>query len=301
MSRWRPDARNLEVSKIRRTRFSPTGAAWLLLWPTATPVPAQVFSSEFFSDPVTEGWDLIAEYCDPDTWNGDGWYFQRLSLDACLPGPGGGTDAYRRSLMEFDGAVRFFLEFRAQTDGNRSEIPFGAPMGLVLANDGNTIYHLTVASGLVQFLRDVNLPILLVQVEPNVPHTYRIELYSDLYAFYIDGHLIDDGPPEGPFPAHNPRVVWAGRSWYLPCENAWDYIRYGVIPVDGSGDFDSDGVVTLADFYFFHECLSNVRPGINGGPDNDAGPGCRFADFDADSDVDLLDFAAFQNAFGQTQ
>ncbi len=67
-----------------------------------------------------------------------------------------------------------------------------------------------------------------------------------------------------------------------------------MIPLDGSGDYDSDAEVTLDDFYFFHECLSNRRPGINGGPGNDAGPGCRFADFDFDTDVDLLDIAAFQ-------
>ena len=53
------------------------------------------------------------------------------------------------------------------------------------------------------------------------------------------------------------------------------------------------------DFYFFHECLTSVRPGINGGPENDAGPGCRFADFNSDGDTDLLDFAKFQNAFGE--
>ena len=40
---------------------------------------------------------------------------------------------------------------------------------------------------------------------------------------------------------------------------------------------------------------------INGGPDLDAGPGCRFADFDADSDVDLLDLAEFQNAFASSR
>jgi len=33
------------------------------------------------------------------------------------------------------------------------------------------------------------------------------------------------------------------------------------------------------------------------GPDTDAGPGCRFADFDADTDVDLDDFAAFTELF----
>jgi hypothetical protein len=55
----------------------------------------------------------------------------------------------------------------------------------------------------------------------------------------------------------------------------------------------------LFDYYFAHECLTNRRPGINGGPHLDAGPGCRFTDFDFDGDVDLRDLAAFQNHFGQ--
>lgn len=137
---------------------------------------------------------------------------------------------------------------------------------------------------------------MLVDIAPDIPRTYRIELYRDRYAFYIDASLIDEGVPEGPFPAYQSEIVWLGRSWEFPCENAWDYIRYGVIPADGSGDYDSDGVASLSNFYFFHECLSNQRLGINGSPDNNAGPGCRFADFDFDADIDLLDFAEFQNA-----
>ena len=39
------------------------------------------------------------------------------------------------------------------------------------------------------------------------------------------------------------------------------------------------------------ECLG----GQHGGPGNDAGPGCRFADFD--TDTDLRDFAEFQVNF----
>ncbi len=70
-----------------------------------------------------------------------------------------------------------------------------------------------------------------------------------------------------------------------------------MIPVDGSGDYDGDEDVDGHDYYFFHECLTNVRPGINGGPENNAGPGCRFADFDDDSDVDLQDVAVFQQIF----
>ena len=168
---------------------------------------------------------------------------------------------------------------------------------VAMGNFFGVSYHVTVSRDLVQFLRDVNLPIWFIEVQPNIPHTYRIELYPDRYTFYIDGYVADEGLPEGPFPAYDSLITWRGKSWYLPCHNAWDYIRYGVIPVDGSGDFDSDEDVDARDFYFFHECLTNVRLGINGGPGQNAGPGCRFADFDSDSDVDLHDLAAFQNAF----
>jgi hypothetical protein len=170
---------------------------------------------------------------------------------------------------------------------------------VALGNDAGGGYNITVARDLVKFLRDVDLPIGFIEIEPDVPYTYRIELYSGRYAFYIDAYLIDEGVADGPFLAYNPRISWRGKSWYLPCHNAWDYIRYGVIPVDGSGDYDSDGAVTHDDFYVFHECLTNERLGINGGPDADAGPGCRFADFDGDSDTDLLDVAEFQNLFNR--
>jgi hypothetical protein len=140
---------------------------------------------------------------------------------------------------------------------------------------------------------------LFADVGPGIAHTYRLELVGVVsYAWYIDGMLVDDGIPEGAYPTDNSHVIsFRGKSWYLESTTRWDYIRYGVIPEDGSGDYDSDEDVDARDFYFFHECLTNTRPGINGGPDNDAGPGCRFADFDADSDVDLRDVAVFQQIF----
>ena len=66
-----------------------------------------------------------------------------------------------------------------------------------------------------------------------------------------------------------------------------------MIPHDGSGDYDSDGAATLVDHYFVRECVAD------GGPDVDAGPGCRFTDFDGDTDTDLFDFAEFQNLFNE--
>jgi len=278
---------------MRNAHFA---AACALLSAAATPALAQVFSSEFFSDPVSEGWQLIQQYCDPETWNEQGWYHQRLSLDACPPGPGGGQDSYRRSLEPLNGTAEFFVEFRVQTDGDRSEIPGGAPALVAIGNNAGVLYHTTVARDLVKFIAHFDLPGRFDEIEPDTPHIFRIELYPGRYAFYIDSYLIDEGVPDGPFPAHDSVITWRGKSWYLPCENAWDYLRYGVIPL-GSGDYDSDGVVTLFDHYFVHDCLTKDGPGIFGGPGQNSGPGCRFADFDGDLDTDLLDFAAFQNMF----
>ncbi len=184
--------------------------------------------------------------------------------------------------------------------GTGQGFPTVSPIVLVLGNNAGVAYHITISRDLIQFYRDPDLPIFFIEIESGVAHTYRVDLDLDKYTFYIDGYLIDEGIPEGPFPAHDSEIVWQGRSYSLPCENAWDYIRYGVTPADSSGDYDSNSAVAQDDFYFFQECLTNERLGINGGPDNDAGPGCRFADFDADADVDLLDLAEIQNLLAAT-
>ncbi|NOX58837.1 MAG: hypothetical protein GXP29_08270, partial [Planctomycetes bacterium] len=56
------------------------------------------------------------------------------------------------------------------------------------------------------------------------------------------------------------------------------------------GDFDGDGDVDDADAESMIGCLS--------GPDNDYALGCGSADLNVDSDVDLGDYAAFQEALG---
>ncbi|MFQ5415135.1 MAG: hypothetical protein ACE5E6_11825, partial [Phycisphaerae bacterium] len=117
------------------------------------------------------------------------------------------------------------------------------------------------------------------------------------YIWYIDGDIAHADVPGGPYPEHNPAIAWRAKSAFLTSEVRWDYIRYGDIPEDGSFDFDSDDDVDHQDYYYVQECLVKDGPGIFGGPRNDAGPGCRFADSDGDTDVDLRDIAAFQNAF----
>jgi hypothetical protein len=54
----------------------------------------------------------------------------------------------------------------------------------------------------------------------------------------------------------------------------------------GPGDGNGDGVVDLADYALFFDCLT--------GPEMPAPAGCGAFKFDADLDVDLADFAAFQ-------
>lgn len=55
-----------------------------------------------------------------------------------------------------------------------------------------------------------------------------------------------------------------------------------------AGDLDRDGYVGLSDYGLFYDCFT--------GPDLLLLPGCDEADMDLDVDVDLADFAAFQNA-----
>jgi hypothetical protein len=55
------------------------------------------------------------------------------------------------------------------------------------------------------------------------------------------------------------------------------------------GDFDGNGIVTLADYAELSFCVS--------GPGGSPPPECQFADLDWDGHVDLRDFAVFQQAF----
>jgi formylglycine-generating enzyme required for sulfatase activity len=65
-----------------------------------------------------------------------------------------------------------------------------------------------------------------------------------------------------------------------------------VSPVNASGDANGDGTVDLDDYAAFPACLA--------GPGGGLAAGCAPFDFDGDRDVDILDFAGFQSAFGTT-
>ena len=87
------------------------------------------------------------------------------------------------------------------------------------------------------------------------------------------------------------------------------YVRWGMGPTDGgvtfpgwnvddvevwaevpliASDFNGDGLVTLGDFAILNECLAGLEGGL--------APACLCVDLDADGDVDLADFAEFQES-----
>jgi len=61
-------------------------------------------------------------------------------------------------------------------------------------------------------------------------------------------------------------------------------------PSLGNGDSNGDGIIDLADYVEFAGCMA--------GPGEGLVAGCAVFDFDDDSDVDLADFARFQQIFG---
>jgi len=260
----------------------------------AVPVHASVNSSEFASDPVSEGWTQVLQFCEPIVETSGSLYIQNLNMDACPKAGEGAQDAFRREIEDYNGSAAWYLEFRVRTTGDSEDIIFGAPIALSAANSFGVLYHITVADDQLQLIRDLGLPILLIDLEPGIPHTIRLELEENpipSYSWYINGYLVDNGSAEGGFPADNSTITWRGRAAQFPTTNHWHYIRYGDIPVDASGDFDSDGEVDDFEVFYFDECLSESGAGV------DAGPGCRWADMDGDTDVDCDDFDLFADAW----
>ncbi len=259
----------------------------LLVLGAVAPVLADVVSYEGASYPENEvyGWERIT-YCTPQRWLDDGKLFHAVEIGECDPPPGGDMDAYTRSVGAFDGVPAFFAEFRCQTSGDASEFVGRAPAAFDLWSYGPVGYHFTVAKDSAK-LTDNDLVTTYADIAAGIPHTFRIEIFGgDWFAWYVDGVVAASGVPTAPYPAYDPGINWVASAYYLDTTTWLDYIRYGDIPADASGDFDSSGVIDGEDFYFFGEYFS--------GEGVDAGPGARWADFDGDTDVDCADWDAFQ-------
>jgi len=199
---------------------------------------------------------------------------------------------------------RFFVEWRAITDNPDWLIDEFQIPAVVAAGGHGPLYHvvMTESAAVLSFLYR---PRVIVPIAPGV-HTYRIEVYADEYVWYIDGVVVDGGVPEGPYPDPNAFIIWgvdALQDGAPTATTAFDYLRFGEIAQDASGDYDSDADVDWRDYRFVHECLTKDGE-LLGGPVESgpgAGPGCAFTDFDSDGDVDLLDIAEFQIHFTGSQ
>ena len=222
----------------------------------------EVYSFEGNSRLEVDGWTLLQAFCDPAESIEDGWLVQHVELCPGFDPPVGQQLDYQIPLAVFQAAEEFFVEWRMMTNGDRAELPFTAPAALVTGNNSIT-YHITVANDQVRFIRDFpDFPVIWNDVQPSVPHTFRLLLQGTAaYALYIDGNIIDAGKPEGAAPASDSVINIRAKAKFSASTTRWDYIRFGTMPVDGSGDFDSDGDHDLRDFYFLHECISGVdRP-----------------------------------------
>ena len=198
-------------------------------------VNASVVTYEADVFPEDTGWERVGTF-DAERWIDDGWFYQHAELGA-WKGEIGETDFYQRSLADFAGAEEFFIEWRVQTDVPSSLFDH-ANIATVLsaAGTGYAYYHFTITDERVRLLRRSSVPIVFADIQAGVPHAYRLEVYGeDLYAWYIDGQLIDSGVPVAAYPTAGSVLVWGARHNVYDNNTRWDYIRYGVIPEPGTG------------------------------------------------------------------
>lgn len=159
----------------------------------------------------------------------DGWVVQLAEI---VPGPpiDGEQDFYRRELDDQADLPTWFLEWVVVSDGPEA---FGAVAPATIAAGGITgiLYHFVIARDKMRFLRDPLLPILIVDIEPDVPHTYRLELAgAESYRFSIDDVEVDSGVPEGPYPTADSSITFGHRAAIEASTTRWDRIEFGMTP-----------------------------------------------------------------------
>ena len=253
------------------------------------PVSAQIVSYQPTSLPqdATPPWTVVQQPYMGDNWLADGWLFQHCDM---VTSQYGEDDFFYRDLPEMAGLPKWFLEWRMFTDGPPAFASV-APASIVAGSFTGVTYHFVIGNNRVRFLRDTQLPLVYADIQPGVPHTYRLELLgAQSYTWYIDGQVIDTGVPEGQYPVSSSRITFGDRaSSGVANTTQWSYVRYGRTPVDHSGDFDSNGVVDQTDLLYFVGCLL--------APDYDsAGPSCRWADLNVDNKTDASDIQLFIRA-----
>ena len=183
-------------------------------------VQGDIISYECTSFPEDEGWERDATLFPADRWLDGGRFFQYAEVVDPGPPEEAEQDSYRRSLAEFVGAGTLFVEWHMETDGPQEGIEAVAPAALAAGGRMGIHYHFTIADDQVRFLRDPSVPIVWVDIEAGVPHTYRLELYGlELYVWCIDGEVVDSGVPEGPYPTSDSFIVFGAKAAGRPTKS----------------------------------------------------------------------------------
>jgi hypothetical protein len=210
-------------------------------------VNAEVITYDGSVYPETVGWERVGSE-DADRWIDDGWFCHFLELGVWEPGPLGEADFYKRSLGSFAGVGTFFMEWQVETDAPSSILDSsGVPVVVSAGGRSAAFYHTTITDSRVQLFRDTDIPLVFVDIEPGVPHSYRLELHgAESYAWYIDGELVDYGVPEGPYPTESSVLNWGAQHHTFDTNCRWDYVNYGVIPEPATVLLFLPGAASLA-------------------------------------------------------
>lgn len=235
--------------------------------------------------PENAGWVHLREVFYADRSLQNGWLVQVAELVNNGKALEGERDAYYREFGDQAGISDWFLQFRVVTDSPPLYQDVG-PAAIATGGFSGVLYHFVIGNNQIRFLRDVALPYVYLDIEPEIAHTYRLELRPSVYTLYVDSQIVDAGIPEGPYPVPSSSITFRGKASTGVNTTRWDYVRFGIIPPDHSGDFDSNGIVDFNDLYFFVDCL--LAPAYDA-----AGPGCKWADMNADGVANGADVSAF--------
>ena len=210
------------------------GAAFGVLTMFASTAYGAAFAFEGDAFPEDVGWVRGGTF-DADRFLQDGWFIQQVDLGVWEPPPGGEQDSYTHSLGQFIGAAALSVEWRVATDAPRTEIN-GVGGGAFVLTGGPVMYHFTMAEDQIRLVRGVPFENIWVDIEPGIPHTYRLEVFgADEFRWYIDDDLILSDVPEGCLLVSDASVNFRAKYYLSPSRTSWDYIRIGTIPEPAAG------------------------------------------------------------------
>jgi hypothetical protein len=258
-------------------------------------VPATLadgFEYEGDARPEQAGWSVAIIWCGPEEWIDAGWFHQHVDLCPGDEPPGGQYAVYRRSLADLTGAPDFFAEWSVSCDAPRTELfPWAGGAAVAIAGSAGVHYNAYIVRDRAWLHRDNLLPFVFVDLEPTVSHTFRLELRGlTQYTWFVDGHIVDEGVPEGPFPSGNPEILFQSYAAWVPSTTRWDYIRYGTIsPPIAPGDTNCDDAINFFDVDPF--VLALLEPAAY----ETAYPDCDLlsADLDGNELVNFFDIDPF--------